>query len=85
MKNNRNITLIFIISLFIILDASGDPGDPKCGPDWTIVGSNYCYRIGSVAMTWYDADTECKKMDSTLVRLYDQSVVVSCTIDYLHH
>ncbi|KAL4231671.1 hypothetical protein ACF0H5_009250 [Mactra antiquata] len=48
-----------------------------CGPDWNIVGANYCYRISNVGMSWYDAHTECRKMDSMLVRLNDPGVIVS--------
>lgn len=62
--------IIVLVVFFFVL---GD--DTKCGPDWTIVGTNYCYRLGSVKISWFDADAECKKLDATLVRPYDQTVV----------
>ncbi|XP_045188660.2 lymphocyte antigen 75-like [Mercenaria mercenaria] len=64
-------TLITVILCFV----SSYAGDPGCGPDWQIVGDKYCYRVSNVRMSWYNADKECKKMDSTLVRLYDQSMM----------
>lgn len=66
-------TGIFFITSFNLV--VGDAINPNCGPDWNIVGNNYCYRVSNVRMTWFKADQECKKMDSILVRVYDSSVV----------
>lgn len=63
-----------IVLLFLFL-VNSQAEDVRCGPDWQVVGNTYCYRVSNVRMTWYNADKECKKLDSTLVRLNDQSVV----------
>ncbi|XP_052773250.1 C-type mannose receptor 2-like [Mya arenaria] len=47
----------------------------ECEPGWQAVGQTYCYRIGDAMLTWAAATSECNKLDSMLLRPYDQYVV----------
>ena len=42
----------------------------RCGDGWVSGASGFCYWFGDARLSWSDANKECWKLDSVLLRLY---------------
>ena len=48
----------------------------RCGDGWVTGNSGYCYWLSDARLSWSDANKECWKLDSVLLRIYGDNDLV---------
>lgn len=70
--------LFFILWIFLLFgSALQDQRASHCRDGWVAGDTGFCYWISNARLSWPDANKECWKLDSTLLRIYSSQDLTS--------